>query len=71
MSFLCDGNNFILPFYELSHFALTRDTDVQQEAITVSIFGSQVFFDEVQVLLAFEITWMVGFVWCFFLQVSE
>ena len=47
------------------------DTDVQQESITWSIFGSQVFFDEVQVLLAFEIVWMVGFVWCFFLKFPE
>jgi hypothetical protein len=44
------------------------DTDVQQEAIVWSIFGSQVFFDDVQVLMAFEIVWMVGFVWCFFLK---
>ncbi|KAL3775476.1 hypothetical protein ACHAW5_005527 [Stephanodiscus triporus] len=48
--------------------ALSVEYYVQQEAITWSIFGSQVFFDEVQVLLAFEITWMVGFVWCFFLK---
>jgi len=41
---------------------------VQQEAITTSFFGSQVFFDELQVLRAFEIVWMVGFVWCFFLK---
>lgn len=43
-------------------------SDVQQEAITTSIFGSQVFYDEIQVLMAFEITWMLGFVWCFFLK---
>ena len=42
--------------------------DVQQEAITTSIFGSQQFYDEEQVLMAFEITWMVGFGWCFFLK---
>jgi hypothetical protein len=41
---------------------------VQQEAITWSIFGSQQFFDEVQVLMAFEIVWMVGFVWSFFIM---
>jgi hypothetical protein len=42
--------------------------DVQQEAITWSIFGTQQFFDEVQVLMAFEIVWMVGFVWSFFIK---
>ena len=46
----------------------TRVADVQQGAITWSIFGSQVFFDDVQVLLAFVIVWMVGFFWCFFLK---
>ena len=49
----------------------TRVADVQQGAITWSIFGSQVFFDDVQVLLAFEIAWMVGFVWCFFLKFPD
>lgn len=43
-------------------------SDVQQEAITTSLFGSQQFYDDAQVLMAFEITWMVGFVWCFFLK---
>ena len=54
------------------HFLLpvcgARHIDVQQEAITWSIFGTQQFFDEVQVLMAFEIVWMVGFVWSFFIK---
>ncbi|KAL3816680.1 hypothetical protein ACHAXA_003870 [Cyclostephanos tholiformis] len=52
-------------------FALSVEYYVQQESIMWSIFGSQVFFDEVQVLMAFEIVWMVGFVWCFFLKFPE
>ena len=49
-------------------YSLGYIPDVQQEAITWSIFGSQQFFDEVQVLMAFEIVWMVGFVWSFFIM---
>ncbi len=62
----CNCTRFFIRFLqrELSFLC----ADVQQEAITQSVFGSQVFFDEVQVLLAFEMTWMVGFVWCFFLK---
>ena len=52
----------------LTHVSAFFVSDVQQEAITFSLFGSQVFFDELQVLRAFEIVWMVGIVWCFFLK---
>ncbi len=45
--------------------------DTQQEAITWSVFGTQQFFDEVQVLMAFEIVWMVGFVWSFFIMAPD
>jgi hypothetical protein len=34
----------------------------------VYFFGKQIFYDELQVLRAFEIVWMVGLVWCFFLK---
>jgi hypothetical protein len=43
-------------------FLLTIFYYMQQEAITR---WSPVFYDEVQVLKAFEIVWMVGFIWCF------
>lgn len=55
-------------FDSSSHTLWTCCTDVQQEAITWSIFGTQQFFDEVQVLMAFEIVWMVGFAWSFFIM---
>ena len=51
-----------------THIPVFSVSDVQQESITFSLFGSQVFFDELQVLRAFEIVWMVGIVWCFFLK---
>jgi hypothetical protein len=43
-------------------FTLTIMYYMQQEAI---LKWDPVFRDEVQVLKAFEIVWMVGFVWCF------
>jgi len=43
-------------------FVLTIFYYMQQEAITR---WEPVFYDEVQVLMAFEIVWMVGFVWSF------
>jgi hypothetical protein len=43
-------------------FLLTILYYMQQEAITR---WSPVLYDEVQVLKAFEIVWMVGFIWCF------
>ena len=30
--------------------------------------GDPMFYDDVQVLMAFEIVWTVGFLWCFFLK---
>jgi hypothetical protein len=42
-------------------FLLTIFYYMQQEAITK---WAPIFYDEVQVLKAFEIVWMVGFVWC-------
>ena len=62
----CNCILFLFIIYEVRYYFVRAD--VQQEATTWSVFGSQVFFDEAQVLLAFEITWMVGFVWTFFLK---
>lgn len=41
--------------------------DVQQEAEGLSNL-KVIFADEIQVLMAFEIVWMTGFVWCFLLK---
>ena len=38
----------------------------QQGAI--SNMGNPIFYDDVQVLMAFEIVWTIGFLWCFFLK---
>jgi hypothetical protein len=51
-------------FYILSVFSLS---DVQQEATKVENL-TVIFHDEIQVLMAFEIVWMTGFVWCFLLK---
>jgi hypothetical protein len=52
-----------------THVSAFFVSDVQQGSRwTKSLFGSQQFFDELQVLRAFEIVWMVGIVWCFFLK---
>ena len=45
---------------------LTIEYYKQQEAIFN--LGDPIFLDEIQVLMAFEIVWMVGFVWFFFLK---
>ena len=49
-------------------FALTVEYYVQQEANAISIFGSQKFFDDVQILTAFIVVWVVGFLWSFLMK---
>ena len=48
--------------------ALTVEYYVQQEANAISIFGSQKFFDDVQILTAFVVVWVVGFLWSFLMK---
>ena len=47
---------------------LTIEYYVQQEAGPALENLRLIFHDEIQVLMAFEIVWMVGIVWCFFLK---
>jgi hypothetical protein len=54
--------NFVLIGFQFLLFVLTIFYYMQQGAITR---WEPIFHDEVQVLMAFEIVWMVGFVWCF------
>jgi hypothetical protein len=42
--------------------------DVQQEAGPALENLKVIFHDEIQVLMAFQIVWMTGFVWCFLLK---
>lgn len=54
---------FVLVGIQFLLFFLTICYYMQQEAITR--WGPPVFYDEVQVLMAFEIVWMVGLPWTF------
>jgi hypothetical protein len=48
--------------------AFLDSLDVQQEAGPALENLNMIFHDEIQVLMAFEIVWMTGFVWCFLLK---
>lgn len=50
---------FLLLFFTIEYYK-------QQEAIVN--FGEPLFYDDVQVLIAFELVWVIGFAWCFLLK---
>ena len=58
----------LTPRYLTTNWNLFHSQDVQQEAGPALENLNMIFHDEIQVLMAFEIVWMTGFVWCFLLK---
>ncbi len=50
---------FLLLFFTIEYY--------KQQGAIVNL-GEPLFYDDVQVLIAFEIAWVIGFAWCFFLK---